>query len=447
MKWTQYLTGLSAVMFLLPALEGNGGGYYFGIKETGTLAPFQPQGLERIQIKTEVLKIKLFADYAKVSVYYEFENSGDKTEIVFGFPVEEAPTYYSSEENKNTAPPGIRSYEVRVGEKVLASEWRKVSQDERNQIVNLKGMAGWLVSKSSVPAKANYSMSIQYEVEHEGGIHSISDDEWSSGLSFAYRLSTGAAWGGPIEEGKIVITRGEGVKSFECELKQPLDKFEKTETGWKWDFKNLEPGLEHDLKIAVSPGWSSRSYGYVRGKDSETYYQAFQYGDQWSRVHEDYSVTASSTLAPQGEHTYEVENIKFWSKPVDGTTSGLCCWSEGAKGPGEGEFLLITPEKKEPLLGISLYGGYFDYGNPLYEKNARPKKIRAILNGNHEDVFVLNDRMQRQFLNFGEYREPIETIKLIFEEVYPGSHYEDLCISQLSLLTPVDKEPDHQGAR
>ena len=90
-------------------------------------------------------------------------------------------------------------------------------------------------------------------------------------------------------------------------------------------------------------------------------------------LHANYQVKASSTLPADGDINYVPENIRErWG---DNT------WSENAPGPGTGEWLEITPVEPKPLLGIRFKPGYQKEG--LFKANARPKKIRFELNGEH----------------------------------------------------------------
>ncbi len=75
--------------FSAAGVLANGGGYTAGVKFTGSVAPFQPEGCEKVQIRKEDLNIVLGEKSAAVTVRYEMQNvSGDAVKARFGFPVE-----------------------------------------------------------------------------------------------------------------------------------------------------------------------------------------------------------------------------------------------------------------------------------------------------------------------------------------------------------------------
>ncbi len=125
-----------------------------------------------------------------------------------------------------------------------------------------------------------------------------------SAKAFVYRLSTGAAWEGPIERGRVVV-ESENDMLTEVRLDKPLNKFRREGDRWIWDFENLEPTLADDIKVIVEPAY--QTYGDFIERDGK-----------WSVRHRNYSVKASSTLAPQGKYSYDAENLQ---KEI-GTRSG-----------------------------------------------------------------------------------------------------------------------------
>ena len=45
------------------------------------------------------------------------------------------------------------------------------------------------------------------------------------------------------------------------------------------------------------------------------------------------------------------------------------------------------------------------------------------------------------------YDQPVKKLRLTVKEVYPGSRYEDMCISDVALAVKLDKAPKIQPAR
>ena len=80
--------------------------------------------------------------------------------------------------------------------------------------------------------------------------------------------------------------------------------------------------------------------------------------------------------------TYEAEKIKkSWSEET---------WSEGAKGPGIGEWLELKPVAPKPLAAIGIRPGYFK-SDELFQANARPKKILIRLNDEYQFSAAIPD--------------------------------------------------------
>ena len=148
-------------------------------------------------------------------------------------------------------------------------------------------------------------------------------------------------------------------------------------------------------------------------------------------VHSNYQVKASSTLASDGDIHYHPENVRLpWSE----------MWSEGAMGAGVGEWLEITPEVPKPLFAISIKPGCFK-NEDLFKANARPKKAKVELNGEKSFTVSIPDMMVEIEFPVPGYNKPVKKIRITFEEVWPGTKFEDLCVTSIRLHVRLDKKP------
>ncbi|MBI5548890.1 MAG: hypothetical protein HY901_33835, partial [Deltaproteobacteria bacterium] len=78
-----------AAFALNTAAFANGGGYSFGVRFTGSLAPFQATGVDQVRIVEEKLDIVLRRTEAAVEVRYLMKNFAEQpVSVRFGFPVE-----------------------------------------------------------------------------------------------------------------------------------------------------------------------------------------------------------------------------------------------------------------------------------------------------------------------------------------------------------------------
>lgn len=448
------ISSLSILTSLLaaPLLFANGGGYFrSGIGYTGTVSVFEPSGTQSVRIMDELLTVDVGQKAAHVEVRYVLKNQTDKrTKVRFGFPVEQLtndresiefdPESEEQEKKKKkpvTTPVDCRNYSVELAGKRVAAkfEGQPIAPDER-----FVGIRGWLVSEVSFAGGEEKTMTIRYDSDYMQTGNYVSDDSVDEARVFKYRLSTGAAWDGPIERGRIVV-RGVGVKPQDLEVLKPLNHFKKTDAGWEWVFENLEPTLADDIEVQAVP--EARSYGhrFVTGgyvDNDQTKPVTFkQVGKQWHVEHHNYAVKASSELPPHADKTYKADNIR-------GTYEGV--WCEGARGNGVGEWLELTPEIAQPLDSIEIVSGYA-IDDELYSKNARPKTILVTLNDSHTFEARLSDSKDEQLIPVMGYDQPVKKLRLTVKEVYPGSRYEDMCISDVALAVKLDKAPKIQPAR
>jgi hypothetical protein len=129
-------------------------------------------------------------------------------------------------------------------------------------------------------------------------------------------------------------------------------------------------------------------------------------------------VQTSSVLTP--EPAYRAAYL------FDGRTH--FAWVEGDKGDGVGQWLEVEFKEAQDISRLDLWNGY-QRSDDHFEKNGRIKRLRVTLDGASEELEVADDSgMQRLALG-----KPVKakTVKLEVLEVYPGSKYKDLVVSEL----------------
>lgn len=143
-----------------------------------------------------------------------------------------------------------------------------------------------------------------------------------------------------------------------------------------------------------------------------------------------WDVKASSQLASSGDLSYGPDK----TQDVDYGT----CWAEGAPGDGIGEFFefhINTDEADHSasLRGLRIKNGYAKSAE-LWKKNNRIKEMDLSLNGQVKARIKLLDTMQNQGVNLEAFQvNPGDVIRLTIVSVYPGSAYQDTCISEIVL--------------
>lgn len=426
--------GICSIILAQPA-HANGGGYFRGgVERAGDVAGFEPKETEKIRIVDEKLTASLGQKSADVEVRYLMRNETDKkVNVRFGFPVEE-----SFDKNELIGAPDdgpneskvlryCRNYVISASGQPVQAKWqveKKASDDKR-----FDGIAGWLVSEITFVAGEEKPVLIRFQSDYPYEEWSVSDNTSSGSSIFKYRLSTAACWAGTIGSGRITL-KPAGIDPLELRILKPVNRFKKEDQNWVWNFENLEPTLADDFEVEASPKTHSHS-----NTESTRYVER---GSQWLISHTNYEVRASSELPPADGNTYGAAKIKnFWGNET---------WSEGKPGQGVGEWLELKPVAPKPLAAIEIQPGY-SKSDGLFQANARPKKIRVELNDGHSFKVDVPDSKDVLRVPIIGYTKPVNKIRLTFEEVWPGTKFEDLCVSGVRLEVKLDKKPKLEPVR
>jgi hypothetical protein len=435
----------------VPTAWGNGGGYISGgLRSTGGIVGFEPLATEHVRILDETLVIRAGKDRAKVEVRYRMRNmTGKKVKVRFGFPIEESADddpYQppgGTAQASQTNPQYCKDYAITARGKALRVAWQAEKNPGGDSRFN--GLSGWNVSEITFAKGEEVPVTIRFESVYPGSHHFVSDTSSSSAGIFRYRLSTAACWHGTIAEGRVII-EPDGIEAGDIRVVKPVNRFKKDGARWIWNFMDLEPTLDDDLEIECQP--EVNVFGHqplVKDRHDVPEHLMAAYihrGGRWSMMHSNYTVKASSTLAPDGEIRYDAANVReTWEPKV---------WSEGAAGSGVGEWLELVPAAAKPLIDIRIEPGYqkkTDSGRDLFRANARPRKVRVELNGEHRFDAEIPDREEEVVIPVRGYGKPVRRVRLTFTEVYPGEFHEDLCVTSVRLNALLDREPKFQPQR
>jgi hypothetical protein len=174
------------------------------------------------------------------------------------------------------------------------------------------------------------------------------------------------------------------------------------------------------------------------GADSES--EKFE-AQRWEFHRTDYQPIASSALPAAGDLTYSASNVLDY----DGNTA----WVEGAKGDGIGESLTLTLPKPAPLSRVGIVNGYAK-DPKLYANNNRVAELAVSIDGAEPFHVAIPDEFLRKetyFFDLPQRKEPVKTVKLTITRVHRGSKHADTAISEITLVTPLEKAPKVQPAR
>ncbi len=154
------------------------------------------------------------------------------------------------------------------------------------------------------------------------------------------------------------------------------------------------------------------------------------------------SITASSQLEKQKrEKRYAPANI------IDGKVKTV--WAEGVAGDGRGEWIYLEAEYGCFVDTVVIYPGFFKEG--YFKKNARPRRMRLSI-GFKEKIISIPDKMERVVVKLGD-SVPLTQMKLTVLEVYSGSRWKDLCLSEVEfynrgerITIAMREERDERGS-
>ena len=143
-------------------------------------------------------------------------------------------------------------------------------------------------------------------------------------------------------------------------------------------------------------------------------------------------IEASSERSASAE-TYSGKNL------IDQTWRS---WAEGSMGNGTGEFFTIIIDEKT-IAGFALKNGYgnLDY----YSKNNRVKSFTVYFDEKSPVTIPIKDSF-----SFEQYvfEKPVtcKTLRFVIGDVYPGTEYNDTCISEIALLDQkIDDEDFYEN--
>lgn len=425
--------------------HGNVGGYYRGgVESAGNVQGFEPAATEHIRILDEKLTVVLGSREADVEIRYQMHNETAKRITVrFGFPVEE-----SFDDSNYTPEPSVleptktwkeprycRDYQIAAGGKAIKVKWQAENKDSKTHTgkegaaVPFKGIVGWWVSELTFTGGQEIPVLIRFRSGYPQSGYGSSCDFSNSATIFKYRLSCAACWAGTIGSGHIVL-KPAGIDPRQLQVLKPVNRFRKLGESWVWDFENLEPTLADDLVVEAVPE-VSRHYG----GEHHDYYNS---NGEWYMITTNYKAKASSVLAANDGISYDVTNLN--DDNPDNT------WCEGNPGSGLGEWLELRPEVAKPLRALVLLPGY-QKSEELFRANARPKRVKVVLNDEHTFTVDVPDKKAECCIPVRGYSKPVRVVKLVFEDVWPGTKFEDMCVSGVKLEVKLDKKPKLPSCR
>ncbi|MGO9437199.1 MAG: NADase-type glycan-binding domain-containing protein [Terracidiphilus sp.] len=437
----------------LPA-AANWGGSAGGSVGTGSFKPF---GTAQVEMQREELNILLYHDHAKVQVHYVLKNTGDAVDVKAGFPClgatpsEQEPgvktlesNYLEIEDYRLTVNGHAVSYRTERGE---LGNWKTLFAS--GYLDGVEGAGGadnsacqdcriwWLTSRVHFDEDETKQITIEYESNYEYIDGGFSDDSDYESDTFRYLLSTASAWKGPIQQGRVTIKAA--TVNLDSILIKPEGRFKRVADSYVWEFSGLNPTMADNIEVSLNNKFST-VFNYEHATDADKSWYSFE-GDKYYFDFHGYTARASSE-----KPGYPVANIA--------DTADDTAWVAGKNG-GIGESFTLTLVQPTHVDQIGIVPG-FAKSRQLYFANNRIEQLDVSVNGGPPVMVMLPDEYisfgpdsQKGYhlIDLGTYTGLAKTLTLTVRKVYPGSRYNDTCISEILLRKRLAKKPTVVHAR
>ena len=348
----------------------------------------RPMDNEAIQLQKEFIRVQVHHDRAEFFIVYDFVNTtGLEQTVRMGFPERAA---FLEEEKLN--------------------DFKVMDSDEPVPTTFEPGPPeGERVNGQTLPAMNYHAFELAFapgEAKRVTNAYWVWSTEYRGLYSLDYYLHTGATWKGPIESLDVLVSLdpklvfpGPTLKAAGLD-QSPSGFSADPGTGQlSWHFTDLEPTPADDLRLLYLH--AGRPF--------------------------DVELSASSELSdssPEGSGF-----SPLWAMDNDPDTA----WAEGVTGPGLGQW--ITAQFREPggyeVHRLGILPGYAK--GDLFGMNNRIKCATLHFSDGSFRKIEIEDRQAMQFFEI----DPIRTtfVKLVIDAVYPGSRYDDTCISEIEIYT------------
>ena len=136
---------------------------------------------------------------------------------------------------------------------------------------------------------------------------------------------------------------------------------------------------------------------------------------------DDVTYCASSVLPNSRVATYRPGNLPGWGDDV------FRAWCEGAYGPGIGEWVQWHANPGTRIRKVIFHNGY-QKSAKSFRENGRVRDMLIETDSGLRMSARLKDQSGSQTIWLGNWFD-VSTIRVTVRSVYPGSKYEDLCLS------------------
>lgn len=397
-----------------------------------TVGNIRPIRVASVTLMSEDLALKMEGDFTRIRASYRLQHKSSSSQrtITYGFPVDIIYNEFTEDLDwRDTYVPEMQF--LLNGQKLEIK--KEVREKTGTKVVDGYGegyekRTVWFVTDFEIPAGETAELEIQYLVKN-----GFTDWETSkSAIPFFdvrrlyYDFSAAQYWGdGTLPVLNVSVEATENVLAV-------IEGLDMQQEGNIYTYHGENVSLE-DLPVLLI------TYDMEPARLS-AYFQQRRLSAEKIK-----SITASSTLPGN----YQVENL------LDNDLS--TAWVEGKDGSGVGTKITVELVEPSPVIVVGLVNGYTK-NETTYTRNNRIKKIRVeifeekgenslTLTEAFEEVLPEHDFVPIDASNFGRlidvpcdagdgfFGGSTKKVVLTILEVYPGTRYNDTCISEIFLLS------------
>lgn len=393
--------------------------------------------VEGVELRSEELSFVLHADRVDAEAVYVLDNTGPATDVEFGFPVDflidlEDINYFYDEAADQL--PEVSEFSMSLDgeplqvDRVVADTSEYESNDWTFHRASL-----WHLTELRLSGGATHELRVTWSFKPsylDAAFSKCWYPIWGP-RSFVYRLDPAGGWGdGVVESVSVRIDLDEIVHSGD-DFTMP--------GGGSWIDPSTYVWTAADFDMAGAEPLQAL-YSVDHLKDSEFILaNLLDAGDVEA-------IRTSPVLPASGGITYEPENLL----DMDFTTA----WCPGGTGAGA----WIELDMEPCLLGALLIANGYTKSEEAYTANSRIRSVRVTLTGDpdngrgggqegvvYDEVITLEDipwaeldgrnfaRGLQELFSESDLGMAVAGIRLEILEVYPGTTWDDLCVSELVL--------------
>jgi hypothetical protein len=435
---------LAVLLFSLAPelLRANWGSTAGGSVATGSFHAF---GTAQIKMQREDLRIRLYRDRAKVEIDYLLHNTGPAVDVRAGFPSLGVVTpnearheieSYAISADGNSVPYHVEKGDPKPLKALFDAKFMNLldTTDQEHGADENRMLLEWFTSTVHFDHGQTRRIHIRYDSLYAHCSGGYSDDGDSCDDRFAYALSTGAAWKGPIVSGSVTI---ESVTIPAARLiLSPVGRFRRQGSSFTWQFRNLKPTPDDDILINLN-NHASTIAEYVGGTDSTppriNYYtleaEKYFYLNRNFTAHGD-----SASPDYSASQLSDGESEKEWR-------------TAHAPGIADALTLDITGQAHVDQIGIIPGCGA---NEQEWFSHARIRDVDVTVNDTYKYKAVLPDEFTfawhdshkaYEWIDLPSYPNNAEKIQLVIRGVYPGSSDQVTCIGKVMLRQWMESRP------